>query len=135
MCLDPPLSHVRYSSFMKKKKNAPSNQSKSSSRVTGLDPTILPPSKTALLQKVKRNNPVAWLWKRAVCRKSYKGLEPSEDRWCVESNKYHIHWYDGAALPGNLETNAEEETDTKSEQKDLCSDDSSSDGSCEKENQ
>lgn len=126
------VSNVRYSLFMRK--TTPNRQSKSSSKLKGIDPTMMPPSKPALLQKIKRSNAVAWLWKRAVCRKPDMGLDPSKHGWYVESDRYHIHWYDGPMLPENMETTIEKDTDTENEESDLCSDDSSSDESCEEEN-
>ena len=125
------LSDVRYSLFMKK--TTPKCQSKALSKVKGIDPTMLPPSKPALLQKIKRTNAVAWLWKRAVCRKPGDGFDPREHGWYMESDRYHIHWYDGPTLPENMEAATEEDTDTEDEESDLFSDDSSSDESCEED--
>ena len=115
------------------KKTTPKCQSKALSKVKGIDPTMLPPSKPALLQKIKRTNAVAWLWKRAVCRKPGDGFDPREHGWYMESDRYHIHWYDGPTLPENMEAATEEDTDREDEESDLFSDDSSSDESCEED--
>lgn len=124
------VSDVRYSFFLRK--TTPNKQS--SSKVKGMDPTMIPPSKAVLLQKIRRSNAVAWIWKRAVCRKPDMGLDPSKHGWHVENDRYRIHWYDGPMLPENLETIIEKDPAAENEESDSCSDDSSSDESCEEEN-
>ena len=134
------LSDVRYSLFMKK--TIPKCQSKTLFKVKGIDPTMLPPSKPALLQKIKRTNAIAWLWKRAVCQNPSDGFDPCDHGWYLESDTYHIHWYDGPTLPEDLEPTTEKDSDTEDEDSDLYSDesdifsyDSSSDESCEEKDQ
>lgn len=99
---------------------------------------MLPPSKPALLKKIKRTTAIAWLWKRAVCQNPSDGFDPCYHGWYLKIDKYHIHWYDGPTLPENLEPATEKDSDTEDEDSDLYSDeidkfsnDSSSDESCE----
>jgi hypothetical protein len=118
------VSEVRYSLLIKK--TAPKVEYKAFSRVKGIDPTMLPPSKPALIQKIKRSNSVSWMWKRADCRKPDDGLDPTEHGWYSENGRYHIKWYNGPTLPENFETTTEEDSEKEDEESDFDSDSTTS---------
>jgi len=122
------VSEIRYSIFMKK--TTPKSQCKISEKCKGIDPTMLPPSKPALLQKIKRSNFVSRLWKQANCRNPNDGLDPTEHGWYAENGRYCMKWFEGETLPPYLLHTTQEESDTEDEEGDFDSpEDSSSEDS------
>ena len=66
-----------------------------------MNPSLITPCHNVLLQRNKRANFVAKLWKsinQAVPIQS----NPVGNGWLLKDNVYQIHWYEGDQIPRNL---------------------------------
>ena len=94
------VNEVRMAVF--EKKFAPSKQGTDPlSKIKGMNPSDMPPCWLTLVNKVKRVNCVAYLWKNAPTRNP-SDLDPVEHGWTFKENKYVINWYDGEQLPQSI---------------------------------
>jgi len=82
-------------------KCAPKDDSDPLNKIKGLNPSAMPPCRQVLLNKVKRANFVAAMWKKARTR-SPVTYSPIGNGWCLVTGKYHIQWYDGDHVPQSL---------------------------------
>ncbi|KAL2091652.1 hypothetical protein ACEWY4_013915 [Coilia grayii] len=80
------------------------------SKIKGVNPSDMPPCHSSLVNKVRRANYIAYLWKNAPARNP-SDLDPNEHGWFLKDNQYVIHWYDGEQLPQSI-TNILSKEDT-----------------------
>lgn len=119
------VSEVRYSLF--KKKTSPLRICNPLSKLRSVDPTLLPPPKAALEQKVKRSNAVAWMWKRANLSNPLEDIDPTCHGWNLENGKYQVKWYEGSMSPEFIIPPENEDTSGSEDEVALSSSDSSTD--------
>ena len=93
------VNDTRYSIF--RTKYAPSTATHPLAKLKGADPSLLPPSKPVLHQKLLRSNLVAHTWKNAH-RPVACEMNPSELGWTLDDGKYKPLWYAGPQLPENV---------------------------------
>lgn len=106
---------ARYSSF--KEKYAPAKGSDPLAKIKGADASTLPPSRAVLVQKVKRTNYVAMIWKNAHLQDpvSNSTTDPTESGWQLIDGKFKMVWFLGDQMPedvGKLMLTADEVTPT-----------------------
>ena len=61
----------------------------------------MPPCHKVLVEKIKRANYVAMVWKNAQ-RPLPVTVSPVNNGWALDKGSYIINWYDGDQLPQNL---------------------------------
>ena len=93
------VDDVRFAIF--REKYAPTNRNDPLERIKGADPSLLPPSKPVLLQKIRRTNYVASIWKNARLSEPAT-FEPTGNGWVLLDGQYAIHWYDGEQMPRDI---------------------------------
>ena len=86
---------------MFEQKYAPNNENDPLMSISGMHPYLMPPCHNVLLQKIKRANFVAKLWKSANQAVPIQS-SPVGSGWLLEDNVYRIHWYEGDQVPRNL---------------------------------
>ena len=93
------VNEARYEVF--KSKYAPSSIQSPLAKIKGADASMMPPCQQVLLQKVKRSNYVAFMWKHAHTAEPV--LEHPEDHgWTLQNGQYRVKWYDGEQMPGDI---------------------------------
>ena len=70
----------------------------------------MPPCNSVLMEKIKRANLVAGVWKRAIlaCQAT---MDPEENGWVLEGNQYKIHWFEGSEDVCTYKADLEEDDD------------------------
>ena len=61
----------------------------------------MPPYHQVLMNKIKRANYVAALWKRAT-KQTPSTFSPNGNGWELKDGSYYIKWYDGDQLPHSI---------------------------------
>lgn len=69
--------------------------------IKGINPSSMPPCSKVLLNKLKRSNYVASLWKKAASQNPCQST-PAGNGWVLVDNTYTIDWYDGDQLPKDI---------------------------------
>ena len=101
------VNTVRHVMFQEK--YAPKEGDDPLNKIKGLNPSAMPPCQRSLLNKIKRANFVASMWKKA-CTSCPITYSPVENGWCLTGGKYQLNWYDGAQVPQNLSDVLEDHT-------------------------
>ena len=70
--------------------------------VKGISPSSLPPCQIVLINKIKRANFVAAIWKNAVLRR-HPGWKPEDHGWKKSGNSLIIMWFEGDQVPQSVE--------------------------------
>ena len=101
------------------------------SKMKGVNPSDMPPCHSSLVNKVRRANYIAYLWKNASTRNP-SDLDPEEHGWLLKDDQYVINWYEGEQLPQSIANIiSKEDTGAPSDDMDeeffLCSSDESDD--------
>ena len=80
---------------------SPKKKSKPLSKIKETDSSQMPPCNSVLMEKIKRANLVAGVWKKAIlaCPAT---MDPEENGWVLEGNQYKIHWFEGRQVPENV---------------------------------
>ena len=109
----PKLSSVddaRFASFQQK--YAPKKGTRPLEKIKGINPSSMPPCGTVLLNKIRRTNYVAHMWKRA--RLPVACILKAEDHgWKLKESSHSMNWYNGEQLPQNVaDIIAEDESDS-----------------------
>ena len=80
---------------------APSNSDQPLDKVKSSDPCCLPPCKAVLMQKLKRTNYVAFIWRNARLAQPVS-FGPGDHGWEVHANN-HVEpiWFEGSQSPVN----------------------------------
>ena len=128
------VNDVRMAVF--ERKYAPSKTaSQPLDKIKGTNPSDMPPCLSSIVNKVKRANFIAYMWKNASVSNP-SDLDPIDHGWLLKDNQYVINWYDGEQLPqsianiicnednGELNNSMDEEDE---EEVSLCSSDESDD--------
>ena len=74
---------------------------KSPSKLKRSDPALLPPCKTELVQKIKRTNYVASVWRNADTSNPVK-FSAHSNGWILLDGKYRLNWFDGDQIPAEI---------------------------------
>ena len=77
---------------------APKKNSKPLEKLKGSDSTNFPPCKIVLMEKIKRSNLVASIYKRANTCDPHL-WKPKNNGWILEDGKYRIKWFAGNQVP------------------------------------
>ena len=88
-------------------KYAPTNRDQPFDKIKKVEASSLPPCFSTLLEKIRRSNYVAYMWKRANLSDP-RLPDPEESGWVKKDSKYQLNWYTGNQLPSNLQANLEE---------------------------
>ena len=126
------VNNVRMAVF--ERKYAPSKTaSQPLNKIKGTNPSDMPPCLSSMVNKVKRTNFIAYMWKNASVSNP-SDLDPKDHGWLLKDNQYIINWYDGEQLPQSIaniickEDNAElNDSMDEEEEVSLCSSDESDD--------
>ena len=126
------VNDVRMAVF--ERKYAPSKTaSQPLNKIKGTNPSDMPPCLSSMVNKVKRTNFIAYMWKNASVSNP-SDLDPKDHGWLLKDNQYIINWYDGEQLPQSIaniickEDNAElNDSMDEEEEVSLCSSDESDD--------
>lgn len=73
------VTQARYSLF--KIECAPRLERQPLQKIQCIDATLLPPSRAAICEKLKRSNAVALIWKKANQQSPYHGIDPVKHGW------------------------------------------------------
>ena len=95
---------------------APQGKSSPLRKIKGINPALMPPCRSSLIEKIKRANFVAHSWKRANLSKPEEH-PPGGSGWCKTNDMYEIVWYSCDQLPSCV-TNVLENDNTTSESDD-----------------
>ena len=80
---------------------SPKNVAKPLEKIKGADSSSSPPCQAVLLQKIKRSNFVASVYKGAI--RAIPTLQKPEDNgWNLQNGSYILHWFDGKQVPDNV---------------------------------
>ena len=60
-----------------------------------------PPCKSVLLQKIRRTNQIAAIW-RNTTKINANFYDPLNNGWIIKENKFDILWFDGPQTPAQL---------------------------------
>lgn len=82
---------------------APKKQGDPLDRIKGVHASSMPPCRPVLVNKIKRANYVASLWKHAVqADPGNASGQPNEHGWHVVDGNYNINWFDGEQMPHSI---------------------------------
>jgi len=90
---------VRYQLF--KRHYAPKDENDPLTKIKGANPSSMPPRLRVLINKIKRANYVARLWRRADRRSPVSSL-PDGHSWELRDGAYHLNWFDGEQVPRSV---------------------------------
>lgn len=93
------INTVRHLMFQAK--CAPKDNQDPLNKIKALNPSAMPPCSRVLVNKVKRANFVAAMWKKA-CTRCPILYSPVGNGWCLKAGKYQLNWYDGDQVPRSL---------------------------------
>ena len=80
---------------------SPKNVAKPLEKIKEADSSSSPPCQAVLLQKIKRSNFVASVYKGAI--RAIPTLQKPEDNgWNLQNGSYILHWFDGKQVPDNV---------------------------------
>ncbi len=109
---------------------APKSDTQPLEKLKRSDPSNFPPCHAVLLQKIKRSNLVACMWKNAE-KENPCAWKPDDNGWKVgEKSKYELVWFEGEQVPDNVCVHINEESLEDDENDDIdyyCSSDDDSD--------
>ena len=87
--------------------NKPTNVNQPLEKIKSSDPSLLPPCKVVLAQKIKRCNYVAMVWKHADCAVP-TNAEPCGNGWQLTHGEYNMLWYEGHQMPQSICTHLDQ---------------------------
>ena len=94
------VNNVRMAVF--EHKYAPSmTSSQPLNKIKGTNPSDMPPCQSPMINKAKRTNFGAYIWKN-VPVSNPSDLDPKDHGWLLKDNQYSINWYDGEQLPQSI---------------------------------
>ncbi len=93
------VNNARLVSF--KQTTSPNKTERPLEKIKRSEPSMLPPCKSVLLQKVKRTNINAWMWKHADTAVILP-CTPLDNGWTMKDGHYAIKWFDGEQIPHNV---------------------------------
>lgn len=110
---------------------APKSNTGPLDKLRGVNPSLLPPCKATLAQKIKRTNYVVALWKSACTSTGKPPFGPVGHGWTLDGSRYKVLWYEGRYIPAEVEQNLDsiendEDDDLIQTSRDSDSDDSDS---------
>ena len=77
---------------------APQSAHEPLEKIKGSNPSCIPPCRKVLVEKVRRANLVASIWKNAT-RPNPSNIKPEENGWLLIEGKYYINWFNGDMVP------------------------------------
>ena len=93
------VNKARYELFQQH--YAPKRRSKPLAKIKGADSSQLPPCYSVLVQKVRRANLVAGIWKHAILPDPC-AVDPLESGWILKDGQYKINWFEGEEVPDDI---------------------------------
>ena len=93
------VDEVRHAMFQQH--YAPKNDKDPLQKIKGINPSSMPPCHQVLMNKIKRANYVAALWKSAT-KQTPSTFSPNGNGWELKDGSYHIKWHDGDQLPHSI---------------------------------
>ena len=97
---------------------APKSNSQPMEQIKGTDPCQFPPCQNVLMQKLKRANLVAAIYKNALLPNPSQ-LNPEENGWILDNDLYSINWYDGRQVPEDVSTHIDQDIDAEQDDDDI----------------
>lgn len=76
-------------------KYAPTNTADPLDKLRGADSSVLPPSRPVLVEKVRRTNYVAYMWKKATDQ-YLPDLNPTDHGWEMREGRLTLQWFKGS---------------------------------------
>ncbi len=121
-------NEARYSLFCDKL--SPKCHAQPMDKIKKVEPSMLPPSKPALMQKIKRANLVASMWKGAN-KETPCTWKPENNGWKLTNRKYELFWYDSNQMPDTVCSHIDEDVLSEEDDtvQDYCSSSDESDSS------
>lgn len=121
-------NEARYSLFCDKL--SPKCHAQPMDKIKKVEPSMLPPSKPALMQKIKRANLVASMWKGAN-KETPCTWKPENNGWKLTNRKYELFWYDSNQMPDTVCSHIDEDVLAEEDDtvQDYCSSSDESDSS------
>ena len=123
------VDDARYAFF--RDRYAPKDENHPLIKIKGADASVLPPSKTALHQKILQTNLVAYMWKNAH-RSVLLEMSPTECGSVLKNDRYTMNWYACDQMPDEVGAAVDESADDLDPDEDFYS--SASDDSDYEEN-
>ena len=93
------VDDARYAAFQQK--YSPTKHSDPLDKIKGINPSSMPPCHSVLLNKIRRTNYVATLWKKARVHQPCV-LKAEDHGWKLNESAYRINWFEGEQLPQNI---------------------------------
>ena len=93
------VDDVRYSMFQQF--YAPKRHGDPLEKIKGINPSSMPPCHAVLINKIKRVNYVATIWKNAALPEPCV-VQPEGNGWVRENGLYQIKWFDGDMVPQSI---------------------------------
>ena len=91
------VNEARYKIFMQKYK--PNDKEFPLEKIKGMDAGMLPPCKDVLLQKMKRCNFVAYIWKHAHLKDPLENIQPTDHGYREVNGIFIPIWFTGTQIP------------------------------------
>ena len=101
------VDDARYA--VSQQKYSPTKHSDPLDKIKGITPSSVPPCHVVLRNKIRRNNYVATLWKKARVHQPC-ALKAEDHGWKLNESAYRINCFEGEQLSQNIVDILDEET-------------------------